>query len=106
MTIIESIKNNYRKVMERPKKERWEYFWEYFKWHAIIVLLLLAVLIQGIVGLVNRKETVFTGYLLNCSIAADDEAFLQGFYDYAGIDSKKSVLFGKCAACAMEAQNQ
>ena len=90
MTIIESIKNNYRKVMERPKKERWEYFWEYFKWHAIIFLLLLAVLIQSIIGLANRKETVFTGYLLNCSMIADDEAFLQGFYDYAGIDSKKS----------------
>ncbi len=92
MTIIESIRNEFKKVMERPKKERFEYFWDYFKWHAIIAVVLVAVLIYTVIGLANRKETVFTGYILNCSVTADDKAFLQDFYAYTGIDTDKQEV--------------
>ena len=88
MTIIESIKSQHKKIMDRPNEERWEYFWDYYKWHAIILVLLIVILIYSIVSIANHKDTVFTGYLMNCSVTADDEAFLQGFYDYAGIDSE------------------
>lgn len=87
MTISESIKSQYQKIMERPKEERLAYFWDYYKWHAIIFLLVIAALIQCTIGIINRKTTVFTGYILNCTATTKDEDFLQGFYDYAGIDS-------------------
>ncbi len=89
MTIFEHIKAQHKKVREQTPQERWEYFWEYYKWHALILLLAVVLLIQGIVGAVNRKEVVFSGILLNCKIDVQDEAFLQGFYDHAGIDADK-----------------
>ena len=89
MTILEYIKKEYRNVMEKPPKERLEYFWEYYKWHAIVTFLILVAIVQGIVGIATNKDTVFSGIMLNAKIAVDDEAFLQGFYDRTGIDPKK-----------------
>lgn len=88
MTIFEYIKKETANIKERPKKERLAYFWDYYKWHLIAIVLAVVLLIQGIVTICNRKEVVFTGYLMNCAINIDDEAFLQGFYDRTGIDSK------------------
>ena len=89
MTIFDYIKKEHKNIMEKPKKERLAYFWDYYKWHVIIFVLVLALLIQGILGIVNRKDTVFSGFMLNSKINVEDEAFLQGFYEYAGIDSAK-----------------
>ncbi len=87
MTILEHIKKASAEVRGKPPKERLEYFWDYYKWHAIVIVLVIAILTQGIVGICNRRETVFSGIFLNCKISVEDDAFLQGFYDYAGIDA-------------------
>jgi len=87
MTIIDYIKKEHANIKERPKQERWQYFWDYYKWHVIITVLVIALLVQLVVGIVNQKELVFTGALLNCKIAIEDDDFLQGFYDCTGIDS-------------------
>ena len=89
MTIFEHIKKQHQEIKSRPKEERWSYFWDYYKWHALAVVLALAILVQGIVSIVNKKEVVFSGILLNCMINIDDDAFLDGFYARAGIDAKK-----------------
>lgn len=87
MKIFEYIKSEYKKVEEKTPKERWEYVWDYYKWPIVVTVLVIALLIQGVVGAVNQKEIVFSGFVLNSKIALDDDAFLQGFYDYAGIAS-------------------
>ncbi len=89
MTIFEYIKRETENIKQRPKKERLAYFWDYYKWHLLAVVLAVVLLVQGVVTLCTRKEVVFTGYLMNCMINIDDEAFLQGFYDRVGIDPKK-----------------
>lgn len=88
MTIIEYIKKEHANIKEKPKEERWAYFWDYYKWHVVAVVLVIVLLIQAVVGIVNRKEVVFSGILLNCMINIDDDDFLQGFYDRAGIDAQ------------------
>ncbi len=87
MKVIDYIKKEHKNIMEKPKSERAAYFWEYYKWHLIVFVLVLALLVQGIVGAVTRKDTVFTGFMLNCKIDTEEKAFLQGFYQYAGIDN-------------------
>lgn len=89
MTIFEHIKKQHENIKSKPKEERWSYFWDYYKWHTLAVILAIAILIQGVVSIVNKKEIVFSGILLNCMLNIDDDAFLEGFYDHAGIDSKK-----------------
>lgn len=89
MTIFEHIKKQHESMKDKPRKERWAYFWDYYKWHTLIIFLVVAFLIQGIVGIFTRKEIVFSGVLLNCIIDVKDDTFLEGFYEHAGIDGKK-----------------
>ena len=94
MTITEHIKKEIQNIKEKPQKERWEYFWDYYKWHTVIIVLVLALLVQGIIGACNRKDVVFAGYLLNCKVNLQEDEFLQGFYDYADIeDDKEAALY-------------
>lgn len=88
MKFFAKIKKSFRDIRQLPKEERWSYFWDYYKWHTVVTLLVIALLVQGIVGMVNQKETVFSGFILNAKIGVEDEAFLEGFYDLTGIDSK------------------
>ena len=87
MKLIESLKTSRDKIMAQPKGERFSYFWDYYKWPAIIAVVLVIALIQTTIMIVNRKETVFTAYILNTTATTKDEEFLQGFFDYAGLDS-------------------
>lgn len=87
MTILEHIKKAHASVKNQPKEARWQYFWDYYKWHLVAVILVIALLIQGVVSLTNKKDIVFSGILLNCKIGVNDEAFLKDFYDYADIDA-------------------
>lgn len=87
MKFINNLKTNWKTIQEQPKGERFSYFWEYYKWPAIIAVTLVIALICSIIGLINRKEVVFSGYVLNSNAVEKDDEFLQGFYDCAGIDS-------------------
>lgn len=87
MTILEYIKKEHANIKQQPKEERWRYFWDYYKWHLMAVVLAIVLLVQGVVGIINRKEVVLSGILLNCMINIDDEGLLQGFYDFADVDS-------------------
>ena len=89
MTIFEHIKQQHAEMKDKPRKERWEYFWDYYKWHTLVIILAVALLVQGVVSIVNKKDIVFSGILLNCTLRIDDEAFLNGFYEHADINSKK-----------------
>jgi len=86
MRILEQIKEERAKLKGKPTKERWEYFWDYYKWPVLVGLFVLVLLVQGIVSAINQKDIAFSGILLNCKITIQDEAFLQDFYDRAGID--------------------
>ena len=89
MKIREYIKKEHANIKQQPREERWQYFWDYYKWHVLAVILAIVLLVQGVISIVNRKEVVFSGILLNCAITVDDEAFMQGFYDLTEIDTKK-----------------
>lgn len=86
MTILEHIKKAHENVKNQPKEARWQYFWDYYKWHLIAVVLVIALLIQGTLALVNKKDVAFSGILLNCKLGVDDEALWEEFFDYASID--------------------
>lgn len=88
MKIIDYIKHEHKNIMQRPPKERWAYFWEYYKLHTIIILLVLVALVQTVVGICNRKDIAFSGFMLNSKIQIKADDFLDSFYNYAGIDPK------------------
>lgn len=91
MTIKEYFQEGIKAIKDSPPKERLAYFWEYYKWYAIIFLLVIVLLVQGVLGVINRREAVLSGVLLNCKLGVEDEEFLHNFYAYAGIDESKEA---------------
>lgn len=95
MKIIDYIKQEHKKIMGRPKQERWAYFWEYYKLHTIIALVVLLALVQTVVGFCNRKDVAFSGFMLNSKIHVQADTFWDGFYEYVGIngDTHEAAIY-------------
>ena len=91
MKIIERLKEDYAKVKDKPTKEKIGFFWDYYKIPFICIVLVLAFMIQTGVSLANQKKIVFSGVLLNCKVLVKEDPFLDGFYEYAGIDGSEET---------------
>ncbi len=89
MTIKEYYRQAYKEMRGKPLKEKLEYFWEYFKVPFLIGLLVFALLIQGIVTIVNQKENAFAGVFVTALYDANELGFLEDYYEYTGLDTKK-----------------
>jgi len=99
MKFIDRIKEDWSKVKDKPAKEKWEFFWDYYKIPAICILLVVVLLVQSILTSSNRKAIVFSGFAINCKISIKEEAFWDGFYEAAGIDGETQT-----AACYSDVQ--
>lgn len=88
MKMSEYTKNEWKKMKDKPPKERLAYFWEYYKWPAIIAVLVVAAIIYTVSAQMGKKEAVLSGILLNSSVPLEDPAFLQDFCHAAGIDTE------------------
>jgi len=93
MTILQYAKKELAKLKDQPPKKRWEYIWEYYKIHLLVTLLVIVLLVQGIVTICTKKETVFTGILINTSISADSSSFMADLRDYLDVGKKEQVSF-------------
>lgn len=91
MTILEHIKKEFAGMKGKPPKEFLAYCWEYYKWPILSVLLVIVLCVQGIIGLKNHREVVFSGLMLNAKLGVNDEVFLQDFYELTGIDPEKEM---------------
>ena len=91
MKFIEHIKEDYAKVKDKSPKEKIGFFWDYYKIPIICLVLVLVLLIQGVASMVNQKDLVFSGVLLNCKVVVEEDPFLEGFYEYAGIDASNDT---------------
>lgn len=94
MTVIEHTKKVLKDMKGKPVKEQFMYFLDYYKWYALITVILIAFLIHGVVSCVTSKDTLFSGILINSFPVDDGTSFLQGYYSQAGIDpTKETVAF-------------
>ena len=107
MGILEHIKEERIKLADKTPKERLEYFWDYYKWPVFAILFALSLVIQGIAGVINQKDIAFSGIMLNCKIAIEDEDFLEGFYNHAGInaDTEEAAFYTDIVLTDKNAQN-
>lgn len=86
MAMSEEMKEQRRRLKERPFKEKLRYFWDYYKVHTI--LFLLALFIAGIFirDAMNAKDYAFSATILNAYAMDDQEGIQEDFAAFAGID--------------------
>ena len=92
MTTFEYTKNAYLSMKDKPKKERWQYFLDYYKWYAIAAILVIALLIEGVVMIATRKDTVLGGMLVDGSESFTAETYLSDLETYLQINPKKEQV--------------
>ena len=78
-----------QKMKGRSFKEQAAYFWQYYKWHTLIILVLLSYAIYGICAIAGKKETMLNGIFLDCYEKADfAENIADDFAEIVPIDDK------------------
>lgn len=92
MKFLGRIKEDWEKVKDKPAKEKWEFFWDYYKIQALCILLVIVLIVQGVVTVSNQKEIVFSGFCINCKISLDEKLLWDEFYESAGIDPETQTV--------------
>ena len=87
MSVRDEIREQQKKLKGQGFKAHWDYFWEYYKIHtivAVVVLIFIAVTIRDISN--NKPYAMYAMFINNRGM--DTQPILQeGFTEYAGIDT-------------------
>lgn len=90
-SVIEEIREQQKKAFATMSpKEKFAYFWDYYKVHAIVAIIIVIFVISFINSYRSNKPTAFYAVLLNANTMEDNAgaaaAWGEGFMEYAGID--------------------
>jgi hypothetical protein len=75
-----------------PFKKKVAYFWEYYRFHVLITVVLVMVAVNFITSIVGQKPYSFYGIMLN-SFELDGAAWQEEFAAYAELDEEKSQCY-------------
>ncbi len=92
MSVHDEIKEQRKKLKGKGFKAHWDYFWEYYKIHTIIAVIVLIFVITLIRDIANNKPYALNALFIN-NQGSDTQAYIQnGFAEYAGIDTNTEAV--------------
>ena len=88
MAVRDEIREQRQKLKGQGFKAHWDYFWEYYKIHTIVAVVVLIFVIITIRDISDNKPYAIYSMFIN-NRGMDTQAMLQeGFAEYAGIDTE------------------
>lgn len=90
--ISDDIRDQHKKMKDMSFKERFNYFWYYYKIHTIVIICIIIFAISFISNIVNAKDYSFYGMMLNAN-SLSAEKLEASFNEYAGLDTEKYECF-------------
>ena len=90
--IIDEIREQQHKMKDMTWKERFAYYWEYYKVHTIVTIVAIVAIVLTAHSLITAKDYAFYGLLLNAYALSSDE-MSGSFSEYAGIDTEEYDCF-------------
>lgn len=89
MAVMDEFKEEREKIKDQPFKKKLAYFWCYYKWFVIIGVLLVVAVVSTVYGILTRTTSALYGVVVNSMTLGDEDALMQDFTDYAGLDTNK-----------------
>ena len=89
MSVNDEIRQERKKLKGKGFKAYAEYFWDYYKIHAIVVVALIIMVAVLIKDIKNNKPYGFYAMMINSNASGAEEIFEDRFAEYAGIDTQQ-----------------
>lgn len=88
-SVYDEIREQQHKLKGKPLKEKWAYFWEYYKIHTLVIVCVIAMVISLIHTIVTQKDSALSVALVNTYFLTDldTEALCADFETYAQVDT-------------------
>ncbi len=88
-SVSAEIRNEQKKALkDMSLKGKLMYFWDYYKVHTLVALLLIGVVVGITRDIINAKDYIFYASMIN-SYNLDSEAIASDFAAYADLDTEK-----------------
>lgn len=87
MPVMDEFREEREALKHGTLKQKVSYFFDYYKWHTIAVIAVVAMTGSILGNVLFGKDTAFYAALVNAAALPPAEAYNQGFAEYAGIDT-------------------
>ena len=96
MAVMDEFKEEREALKNGTPKQKLAYFWYYYKWHVIIALVVIIMIVSFVKQLTDRKDPAFYAVMLNASlldqITSEQPDFVTDFAEKEGIDLNTSDI--------------
>lgn len=92
MAVMNEFSRERESIKNAPFKVRLQYFWDYYKWHVIIPLVIIIIVSNYIYHMITDPETILNGVFINSSHLDNEEEFsdlIQNLYDTYEVDTEE-----------------
>ena len=89
MPVMDEFREEREALKHGTPKQKFAYFLDYYKWHVIITVAVIAFAASMIYHAVTSKDIAFSVTLVNAYEMGSGEEHMAAFADYAGIDTEE-----------------
>ena len=88
-SVHDEIREQQKKLKGKSFREKWDYFWEYYRIHTIVIICSVAALISIVHSIASQKDPALDDALVNTYLNQDldPEAVCADFEQYAQVDT-------------------
>lgn len=92
MPVMDEFKEERAALKNAGFKEKWNYFWDYYKLPVVISVIAIALITTFVVQLIQRKDTaLFVAMVNSMELQAEPSLYVDKFCEYAGIDTEDAT---------------
>lgn len=92
MAVMDEFKEERANLKNKSLWKKISYFWMYYKWYVIVSIIAVVAVAGTIYSIISQKEEVLFGVTLNGSPTMNAEDFINGFLEYAEIDTEQYTV--------------
>lgn len=94
MPVMDEFREEREALKHGTPKEKFSYFLDYYKWHVIVGVAVIAMIISLVSQILSRKDTIFYVVMINGVEGTAIEEYKKDFAEYAGLDLEgNDILF-------------